>query len=154
MTVSRPDKLLYPDEGITKADVAAYYRTVAPRLLPFLEDRPVTLERLPDGLGEGKPHFWQKNTPASYPAWVPRAELATGAGKPVAYVLVNNLPTLLYLVNQGALTFTRGSHESDLSTDPTTSCSTSILARRPSRKWLRSPAGCTKSFPARAWRRP
>src|SRR5262249_42482804 len=63
--ISHPDKVLYPDDGVTKADVAAYYRAVAPRLLPFLKDRPVTLERLPDGLGGGKPHFWQKHTPAS-----------------------------------------------------------------------------------------
>jgi bifunctional non-homologous end joining protein LigD len=103
--VTNPDKVLYPDEGITKADVAAFYRGVAPRLLPFLKDRPITLERLPDGLGEGKPHFWQKNTPVSYPAWIPRVELETERGKPVSYVLVNDLPTLLYLVNQGSLTF-------------------------------------------------
>jgi bifunctional non-homologous end joining protein LigD len=103
--VTSPDRVIYPDEGYTKADVAAYYRKVAPRLLPFLKDRPVTLERLPDGLGEGKPHFWQKNTPESYPAWIPRVELETERGKPVKYVLVNDAPTLLYLVNQGTLTF-------------------------------------------------
>jgi len=103
--LTHPDKQLYPEDGITKADVAAYYRAVAPRLLPFLKDRPVTLERLPDGLGQGKPHFWQKNTPASYPAWIPRAQLETERGKPVAYALVNDLAALLYLVNQGALTF-------------------------------------------------
>ncbi len=103
--VSHPEKVLFPGDGITKADVAAYYRKVAPRLLPFLADRPVTLERLPDGLGEGKPHFWQKNTPPSYPAWIPRVQLENEQGKPVAYVLVNDLPTLLYLVNQGTLTF-------------------------------------------------
>lgn len=104
VAVTNPDKVLYP-EGYTKADVIAYYRKVAPRLLPFLKDRPVTLERLPDGLGAGKPHFWQKNTPATYPAWIPRVELETEGGKPVKYVLVNDLPTLLYLVNQGTLTF-------------------------------------------------
>lgn len=105
VAVTHPDKVLFPDDGITKADVAAYYRAVAPRLLPFLRDRPVTLERLPDGLGAGKPHFWQKHTPDSYPAWVPRVELATERGEPVKYVLVNDTPTLLFLVNQGALTF-------------------------------------------------
>jgi bifunctional non-homologous end joining protein LigD len=103
--VTHPDKVLFPDEGYTKADVAAYYRTVADRLLPFLKDRPVTLERLPDGVGAGKPHFWQKNTPASFPGWIPRVRFDTDAGKPVEYVLVNDAPTLLYLVNQGALTF-------------------------------------------------
>jgi bifunctional non-homologous end joining protein LigD len=103
--ISNPDKVLYPADGITKADVVAYYRKVAPWLLPFLKDRPITLERLPEGVGEDRPHFWQKNTPASYPAWIPRVQLPTATGKPVAYVLVNDLATLLYLVNQGALTF-------------------------------------------------
>lgn len=103
--VTNPGKVLFPEVGISKADVAAYYRTVAPRLLPFLKDRPVTLERLPDGLGEGKPHFWQKHTPDSYPAWIPRVALRTEQGEPVKYVLVNDRATLLYLVNQGTLTF-------------------------------------------------
>lgn len=103
--LTHPDRVIYPEAGLTKADVFAYYEKVADRLLPFLKDRPVTLERLPEGLGDGKPHFWQKNTPASYPAWVPRVELETERGKPVAYVLVNDLPTLLYLVNQGTVTF-------------------------------------------------
>ena len=105
VAVTNPDKVLFPADGFTKAGVIAYYHKVAPRLLPFLEDRPVTLERLPDGLGEGKPHFWQKNTPASYPDWIPRVALQTDDGRTVHYVLVNDLPTLLYLVNQGALTF-------------------------------------------------
>jgi DNA ligase D-like protein (predicted ligase)/DNA ligase D-like protein (predicted 3'-phosphoesterase)/DNA ligase D-like protein (predicted polymerase) len=103
--VTNPDKVLFPDEGYTKADVAAFYRKVAPRLLPILKDRPVTLERLPDGLGAGKPNLWQKHTPDTYPGWIPRVELETERGRPVKYVLVNDLPTLLYLVNQGALTF-------------------------------------------------
>ncbi len=103
--VTNPDKILYPDAGITKREVFEYYRRVAPHLLPFLKDRPVTLERLPDGLGEGKPHFWQKNTPDSYPAWLPRIELPSGRGKAVHYALVNDLNALLYLVNQGTLTF-------------------------------------------------
>jgi bifunctional non-homologous end joining protein LigD len=103
--LTHPDKLYYPDADITKADVFDFYRRIAPRLLPYLRDRPVTLERFPEGIGEGKEHFWQKNAPAYYPAWIPIAELPTERGKPVRYVLVNSLETLLYLVNQGALTF-------------------------------------------------
>ena len=100
------DKLMYPDDGITKADVFEYYREISRRLLPFLSDRPVTLERLPDGVGGAdKPHFWQKNTPSQYPDWIPRIDLRSVAGKSVQYALVNNQETLLYLVNQGALTF-------------------------------------------------
>jgi len=105
VTVTHPDKVLYPDSGITKGEVFGYYRRVAPRLLPFLRDRPMTLERLPDGLGDDKPHFWQKNTPASYPSWLPRVELTAGRGQTVRYVLVNDVDALLYLVNQGTLTF-------------------------------------------------
>lgn len=103
--VTNATKVMYPADGITKKDIVDYYRSVAKRLLPFLENRPITLERLPDGLGEDKPHFWQKHTPDSYPSWIPRIELETEQGKPVKYVLVNDLPTLLFLVNQGTITF-------------------------------------------------
>jgi bifunctional non-homologous end joining protein LigD len=100
------DKVLFPEAGITKGDVLAYYQRIAPRLLPHLRDRPVTLERLPEGLAKpDSPHFWQKDTPAYYPDWIPRVELATEHGKTVHYVLVNDRQTLLYLVNQGTLTF-------------------------------------------------
>jgi bifunctional non-homologous end joining protein LigD len=103
---THPDRVLFPEVGITKGDVFDFYHRIAPWLLPFLKDRPITLERLPEGLDGAKaPHFWQKNTPAYYPDWIQRAELPSKRGKPVQYALVNDLPTLLYLVNQGTLTF-------------------------------------------------
>ncbi len=106
VTLTHPDKVLFPEAGLTKKDVFTYYQKISDRLIPFLKDRPVTLERLPDGLsGDGAPHFWQKNTPESYPAWITRTELETERGEPVHYALVNDEPTLLYLVNQGTLTF-------------------------------------------------
>lgn len=103
--LTHPDKVVFPEAGLTKAHVFDYYRKIAPRLLPFLKDRPVTLERLPDGLVEGAPHFWQKDTPDFYPDWIPRIPLETERGKTVDYALVNDEPTLLYLVNQGTSTF-------------------------------------------------
>jgi bifunctional non-homologous end joining protein LigD len=105
LTFTHTDKILYPDADITKGDVLDFYKRIAPRLLPYLRDRPVTLERLPEGLGAGAPHFWQKHTPAYYPDWIPRIELPSVRGKPVSYVLVNDRQTLLYLANQGTLTF-------------------------------------------------
>jgi len=105
LTFTHTDKLYFPDAGITKADVLQFYRRIAPRLLPYLHDRPITLERFPDGIGGAALRFWQKSTPAYYPSWIPRAELPTEDGKIVPYALVNDLDTLLYLVNQGALTF-------------------------------------------------
>ncbi|MBY0528243.1 MAG: non-homologous end-joining DNA ligase [Gemmataceae bacterium] len=115
-TFTHLDKLMYPEAEITKGDVLDYYRRIARRLLPYLKDRPVTLERLPEGLdGPHAAHFWQKHTPAYYPNWIPRVELPSEGGKPVSYVLVNDQKTLLYLVNQGTLTFHVGfSRLSDL----------------------------------------
>jgi bifunctional non-homologous end joining protein LigD len=104
--LTHPDKVLFPEAGLTKRDVFDYYEQTADRLLPYLRDRPATLERLPEGLtGPDAPHFWQKDTPAYYPDWIPRVALATGRGRTVHYVLVNDEATLLYLVNQGTVTF-------------------------------------------------
>jgi bifunctional non-homologous end joining protein LigD len=105
VTLTHPDKVMYPDAEITKGEVFDYYRRVADRLLPYLRDRPNTLERLPNGIGADAPHFWQKDTPEYYPDWIPRVELTSERGKAVHYVLVNDGDTLLYLVNQGSLTF-------------------------------------------------
>ena len=100
------EKLMYPEVGITKGEVLDFYQRIAPRLLPYLHDRPATLERLPEGLGgPNAPHFWQKRTPDYYPDWIERIELPSERGQTVQYVLVNNEETLLYLVNQGTLTF-------------------------------------------------
>jgi bifunctional non-homologous end joining protein LigD len=100
------DKIMFPEASITKGEVLHFYERISGRLLPHLRDRPVTLERLPEGVtGSAAPHFWQKHTPAYYPAWIPRVELPSERGRPVSYILVNDQDTLLYLVNQGTLTF-------------------------------------------------
>lgn len=99
------DRVVFPDSGITKGDVLEFYANVADKLLPHLKDRPVTMERYPAGVRARAPHFWQKNIPEYYPAWVKRVKLKTEDGKPVEYALVNDLRTLLYLVNQNVLTF-------------------------------------------------
>ena len=98
-------KVMFPEPGYTKGDLLQFYLTIAPWLLPHLRDRPITLERLPDGVREGAPRFWQKNTPDYYPAFISRINLPTDEGKPVHYALVNDEHTLAYLVNQGATTF-------------------------------------------------
>ena len=105
VTFTHVEKVWFPEADITKGDVLQYYLSVADKLLPHLRDRPMTIERLPDGVGEGKPRFWQKNTPDYYPTWIPRIELPTETGKPVHYALVNDVDTLAYFVNQGVLTF-------------------------------------------------
>jgi bifunctional non-homologous end joining protein LigD len=105
LSLTNLDKVMFPAVKVTKGDLLNYYRRMADRLLPYLRNRPITLERLPDGLVKGGPHFWQKNTPDYYPDWIPRIELQTAEGESVAYALVNDCSTLLYLVNQGTVTF-------------------------------------------------
>ena len=102
---SNVEKVMFPGPGYTKGDLLKFYLAIAPRLLPHLRDRPVTLERLPGGVGPGGPRFWQKNTPPYYPKWISRINLPSEAGKPVHYALVNDERTLAYLVNQGTVTF-------------------------------------------------
>ena len=99
------DKVMFPGPGYTKGDVLKFYLAIAPWLLPHLRDRPVTLERLPDGVRDGAPRFWQKNTPPYYPKWIARINLPTEEGKPVHYALVNDERALAYLANQGTITF-------------------------------------------------
>lgn len=98
------DKVLFPEAGYTKGDLLRYYAAVAHLLLPHLRNRPMTLERLPDGVRADAPRFWQKNTPNYYPNWIPRADI-NGASGGTNYSLVNDEVALLYLVNQGTLTF-------------------------------------------------
>ncbi len=67
--LSNLDKVFWPDEGITKGDLLAYYRAVAPVLLPHVRDRPFTMKRYPDGIDGG--FFFQKDAPKHMPEWIP-----------------------------------------------------------------------------------
>jgi DNA ligase D len=104
MTVklSHPDKVLWPERGLTKADLAAYYEAVADRLLVHLRDRPVTLKRFNDGVdGEG---FFQKNIPASAPASVRRFEAWTETSRrTVAYALIDDADGLRWCAQSNSL---------------------------------------------------
>lgn len=99
--INRPDKVLFPGEGITKADLAEYYRNVAPRMLPQLRGRPLMMERHPDGI-DGQ-SFMHKDVPGHFPDWIHRAELPKEDGT-VTYVLCDDTATLLYLADQACIT--------------------------------------------------
>ncbi|MEW2515336.1 non-homologous end-joining DNA ligase [Streptomyces sp. NPDC046870] len=106
--IKRPGKVLFPGGGgakeYTKGDLADYYRSVAPYLLPHLRGRPLMLERYPDGL-DGQ-RFMQKNTPEHYPEWIDRTEVAKEGGT-VTHVVCDDTATLLYLADQACLTLHR-----------------------------------------------
>ncbi|MFF8828285.1 non-homologous end-joining DNA ligase [Streptomyces sp. NPDC015131] len=102
--VHRPDKVLFPEDGITKADLADYYRSVAPFMLPQLRGRPLMLERHPDGI-DG-PRFMQKDTPDHYPDWVHRVELPKEGGT-VTHTVCDDTATLVHLADQACVTLHR-----------------------------------------------
>lgn len=98
--IIRPAKVLFPQDGITKADLIAYYQRIAGRILPFLEERPLVVQRYPDGIG--RPGFIQKTAGPYYPAWV-RKVTVPKIGGAVKHVVCDNLDTLTYLANQACI---------------------------------------------------
>ena len=95
-------KVLYPAAGITKADVLMYYIRAAPRMLPFLHDRPLTMHRFPEGVdGEG---FFEKDAPRGTPDYVEIfTRYSETADREVHFVLCNNLDTLIWIANLASL---------------------------------------------------
>ncbi len=95
-------KIFWPDEGYTKGDLIEYYRTIAPFLLPYLKDRPLVLTRYPDGIA-GK-SFFQKDAPEFVPSWVRREKIySKDTDRDIGYIIVNDLETLLYVINMGTI---------------------------------------------------
>ena len=107
LKLSNLDKPFWPDEGITKGDLLAYYRDVAPAVVPHLKDRPFTMKRYPDG-AFGK-FFFQKDAPTHMPDWIPTVELMVSTReKPrqrrkISAPLVNDELALLWMVNMGCI---------------------------------------------------
>src|SRR6476619_1932291 len=102
--VIRPATLLCPSIGITKQTYVDYLNAVAPHMLPWLRERPLSLIRAPDGV-DGQRYF-QKNTPSYAPKWIKTATIpAPSAGRDVAYTVCNDTDSLTWLGNQAALEF-------------------------------------------------
>lgn len=99
--VSRPDKLLFPDDDITKYDLVEYYVKVAETALPLWRDRPLSMQRFPDGIDSDG--FFQKDVPDYFPDWIERAELPKDGGT-IVHVLGNSAATLAYIADQGCIT--------------------------------------------------
>jgi bifunctional non-homologous end joining protein LigD len=107
LKLSNLDKPFWPDEGITKGDLLAYYQAVASVLVPHLKDRPFTMRRYPDG-AYGKA-FFQKDAPKGMPGWIPTARIqVTSRDTPrqrrwIQAPLVNDELALLWMVNMGCI---------------------------------------------------
>ena len=99
--ITHPEKVLFPDDGITKGDLAAYYEAMAPVMLPHLRGRPVTMERYPAGIG--KKGFWQKDVSKGFPEWLQRVEVPKKDGV-VHHPVITDTRSLLWVTNQNTIT--------------------------------------------------
>ncbi len=101
--VTHPDKLLFPEDGISKKDLVDYYTKVAPTMLPYMEGRPISMQRFPDGID--KPGFFEKKVPYYFPEWIRRVSVALkGKGGTQEQAICDNAATLVYLADQDCIT--------------------------------------------------
>jgi bifunctional non-homologous end joining protein LigD len=99
--ITHPEKILFPDDGITKGELAAYYEAIAPVMVPHLDSRPITMERYPSGIG--KPGFFHKDVSKGFPSWLGRVEVPKKDGT-VHHPLVCDTRSLLWIANQNCIT--------------------------------------------------
>jgi len=101
ITITHPDKILFPDSAITKGELAAYYEMVAPYMVPHMRARPVTMERYHRGIGAAG--FFQKDVSRGFPDWLQRVEVPKKGGT-VHHPIVTDARSLLWLANQNCIT--------------------------------------------------
>lgn len=100
--ISHPDKIIFPDQSITKSGLVEYYQKIAGYILPYLEDRPLTMHRYPDGIN-GK-DFYQKDEPDYFPGWIDTVNVKLREKGNQDFVVCNDEATLIYLANQASIT--------------------------------------------------
>jgi bifunctional non-homologous end joining protein LigD len=98
---THPEKSLFPDDGITKGELASYYEAIAPVMLPHLRRRPITMERFHRGIAT--PGFFQKDVSKGFPEWLKRVEVPKHGGT-VHHPIANDVRSLLWLANQNSIT--------------------------------------------------
>jgi bifunctional non-homologous end joining protein LigD len=115
--ISHPHKVLFPRDGITKEDVVRYYQKISDLILPYLDRRPINMQRFPDGIDSDG--FYQKEIPQYFPDWIERASVELkGEGQKQDQVLCQKTATLLYLANLGCITMHRWLSRSDALDQP------------------------------------
>jgi bifunctional non-homologous end joining protein LigD len=100
--VTNPEKVLFPEDGITKGELVDHYLHIAGAMVPLIRGRPLTMQRFPDGIG--KEGFFQKEASYYFPEWVNRATLELGKGGIQHQVVCDDASTLVYLASQAMVT--------------------------------------------------
>ena len=102
VAISNPDKIIFPKGKITKLEMVQYYEKVADQMLPYMENRPLTLHRFPNGIkGDG---FYQKSASDYFPDFIKTVQIKTEDGSNTQ-ILCNSKKSLIYLANQGTIAF-------------------------------------------------
>ena len=142
------NKIYFPESGVRKRDLLAYYDRMAGYILPFLKDRPLVMRRYPNGIEQKS--FFQKEAPESIPDWIPRAVVYSDErGGDMDYIMANDRPALLFLTNLGCIDHNPWSSRADsqdypdyvffdLDPTPTTSFNTVLRVARAIYKVLQS----------------
>jgi bifunctional non-homologous end joining protein LigD len=99
--ITHPEKVMFPADGITKGDLAAYYEAVAGVMLPHLRGRPLTMERYPAGIG--KKGFWQKDVSKGFPDWLERVKVPKKDGF-LHHPIITDERSLMWVTNQNTIT--------------------------------------------------
>ncbi|HTN08986.1 non-homologous end-joining DNA ligase [Agriterribacter sp.] len=100
--LTHPDKIYWPDEGITKGDLITYYRSMSPYMLPYLKNRPLSLKRNPNGIRDAG--FYQKDAGEIAPGWMKTAAIySESSDKMVHYLVCNDVKSLLFIANLGCI---------------------------------------------------
>jgi len=103
VAISSPDKVMFPEHGETKADLARYYLAVAEPLMRTVRDRPTLLQRFPNGATEKS--FFQKRIPESAPDWLETTTVSTPNGTTSRAIVMADIAHVLWAANQGCLGF-------------------------------------------------
>ena len=115
--ISKPKKILFPGIGAAKADLASYFRDIAPLMVPLIEGHPLNLQRFPDGVDESG--FFQQDTPEYFPDWIERASLQKREGGSVDHLLVRSGADLAFVANQGGVCLHMWQSRADVPENPT-----------------------------------
>lgn len=103
LTLTHLDKLYFPQDELSKGDVVDYYRHIADIMLPYLQERPLSLQRFPEGIAQDG--FYQKEAPDYFPDWIKRVQVPVESETDTQpQVVCNDAATLVYLANQGCIT--------------------------------------------------
>lgn len=102
VTVTHPSKIYFPKEKITKGDIVDYYQAISEFILPYLKDRPQSLNRTPNGIGQ--PGFFHKDAGENAPSWIKSYQVhSDSSNKEIDYIICNNKASLAYLNNLGCI---------------------------------------------------